>query len=147
MERIGMAGNARSSTRLEQVKTTAKELRKQADEAWAAGDKAECDHLHAVARRVEEREKAMNEISFRPGKYTHYKGGHYAALMLVRHHETREPMVVYVSEEKGNVQVRELRQPSPRADGSWPHIDAWTDIVEWPDGVKRPRFLFAEDFS
>lgn len=94
----------------------------------------------------------MSEISFRPGKYTHYKGGHYAALMLVRHHETREPMVVYVSEEKGNVQVRELRQPAEGKQSRAYYegietIDAWTDIVEWPDGVKRPRFLFAEDFA
>lgn len=106
---------------------------------------------------LEAREKGTTmtpTIEFKAGKYVHYKGGHYSAIMLVAHHETREPMVVYVSQERGNVQVRELRQPSPRADGSWPHIDAWTDVVEWkvplPDGsmaTHGPRFIFVEDFK
>lgn len=88
---------------------------------------------------------------FRPGIYQHYKGGTYAALMMVAHHETREPMVVYTSLEKGNVQVREWKQPYPQERG----IDAWTDVVKWevsiptfdPGITHAPRFIFIRGFA
>jgi hypothetical protein len=128
-----------------------KALRKDADDRWVGGDKAGSTWRHDEAARLKGRirdeilkEKTMSE--FRPGKYVHYKGGHYSAIMLVAHHETREPMVVYVSHEKGNVQVRELRQP-PREGFQTSSVDAWTDVVEWPDGEKRPRFVFLGDFK
>lgn len=99
----------------------------------------EDDYIRSVKRGEME--------NFRPGIYMHYKGPLYAALMLVRHHETREPMVVYTSLEKGNVQVREF-------ESSGRGVDAWTDVVEWkvplPDGsaaTHGPRFVFARDFA
>lgn len=90
---------------------------------------------------------------FKPGIYTHYKGGMYTALMLVRHHETRELLVLYVSHKTGNIQVRELRQPEMADMGTVQlqpsRVDAWTDVVEWqvpmPDGsaaTHGPRFVY-----
>ncbi len=81
--------------------------------------------------------------TFVPGVYEHYKGGHYAALMLVAHHETREPMVVYTSLLKGNVQVREWKQPPTPL----PAVDSWNDLVAWPDGTKQPRFKWLRSFA
>lgn len=49
---------------------------------------------------------AANE--FRPGLYRHYKGGLYTAVGLVSHHETREPMVLYISHTYGGLSVRPL---------------------------------------
>ena len=101
------------------------------------------------------------KMSFRPGIYLHYKGSVYAAHMVVRHHETREPMVVYTSLTKGNVNVREMHKPQ---DGR--ACDAWTDYVAWNQGVEVPptysgptqgptgkpgmwatRFVFLRDFE
>lgn len=83
---------------------------------------------------------------FKPGIYTHYKGGMYTALMLVRHHETRELLVLYVSHKTGNISVREYSA----GDADFTQtIDAWTDVVEWqvpmPDGsaaTHGPRFVY-----
>lgn len=69
---------------------------------------------------------------FRPGVYRHYKGGLYTALFLVTHHETREPMVVYVSHEKGHMNCRPLNGWSSDS-------DAWNDAVEH-EGKWVPRF-------
>ena len=49
----------------------------------------------------------MSDFKF--GVYEHYNGGRYTAFMLVRHHDTGQLMVVYVSHEKGTVNARPLR--------------------------------------
>lgn len=54
---------------------------------------------------------------FVPGLYRHYKGGLYTALAIVTHHETRRPMVLYVSLHYGAVQVRPLVGWAGDADG------------------------------
>jgi hypothetical protein len=46
--------------------------------------------------------------AFRPGIYRHYKGGMYTALMLVKHHESRTPYVLYISHTYGGANVRPL---------------------------------------
>ena len=76
--------------------------------------------------------------SFRPGVYEHYKGGTYTALRLIPHHDQRfeMAMVEYVSHTYGNIAYREWAQ-SPL----WGRpVDAWTDLVTYPDGSKGPRF-------
>lgn len=73
------------------------------------------------------RDQALHE--FKPGVYEHYKGGEYIALMLVRHHEEGEPMVVYTCSKQGIVTVREL--------AGAPFVDAWSDIVD-----TTPRFKY-----
>jgi hypothetical protein len=86
----------------------------------------------ADRERLAESAKLQNLIEQTPqGVYEHYKGGTYTVLAIVSYHEHREPMVLYVSHKTGNVQVRELRQ-SPL----WGthHVDAWTDVVSYPDG-------------
>lgn len=35
------------------------------------------------------------EITIRPGRYRHFKGKEYEVLLIARHSETLEPMVVY----------------------------------------------------
>lgn len=91
---------------------------------------------------------ATENEGFRPGLYQHYKGGRYRALMLVNHHDTREPMVVYVSLSHGTMNVREYRRRASERDGSVDmSVDAWTDMVR-PEGSFRdepalvPRFKY-----
>ena len=41
-----------------------------------------------------------------PGRYRHFKGGFYQVLTLALHTETREPLVIYQSEQDGVVYAR-----------------------------------------
>jgi hypothetical protein len=72
---------------------------------------------------------------FEPGLYRHYKGGLYSALGLIIHHETRLPMVRYVSHTYGGENVRPLI--------GWPgDPDGWNDWVDAKpegDGFERVR--------
>jgi hypothetical protein len=72
--------------------------------------------------------------TFRPGKYRHYKGGLYTAIVLVTHHDTRTPMVLYMSHETGTLTVRPLRKMAHDA-------DAWNDWVEY-EGRRVRRFAY-----
>ena len=66
--------------------------------------------------------------------YKHYKGGLYTVLFLAE--ETTNARkggnggVVYVSHTYGKIKYRDL--------------DEFTEEIEWPDGVKRPRFILEE---
>ncbi len=62
----------------------------------------------------------MTHPEFKPGLDEHYKGGRYIALHLVRHHESNELFVVYVSCSHGTVNIREYASPGK---------DSWTDEV------------------
>lgn len=65
--------------------------------------------------------------------YRHYKGGKYKTLLLGNLSEDRETIVVvYLSLGTGMTWVRPLRKEGE---------DSWTDIVLWPDGVRRQRFI------
>jgi hypothetical protein len=75
------------------------------------------------------------------GIYRHYKGGLYTALGVVFHHESRQPMVVYLSHERGTVSVRSLFGHSGDPDG-------WNDIIFFerdedsePVGTRRFEFV------
>lgn len=41
-----------------------------------------------------------------PGRYRHFKGGHYRVLTLALHTETQEQLVIYQSEQDGAVYAR-----------------------------------------
>ncbi len=72
---------------------------------------------------------------FKPGLYRHYKGGLYTAICLVTHHETRKPMVLYVSHTYGGMNVRPLH-------GWEGDLDGWEDVVdEAADGGTLPRLV------
>ena len=76
--------------------------------------------------------------NFKLGVYEHYKGGRYTALMVVRHHDTGKPMVVYASHEKGTLNVRPLW-------GWWQ--PALRDAYGWLDKIDTtaytgPRFKY-----
>ena len=74
---------------------------------------------------------------FKPGLYRHYKGGLYTAVCLVTHHETRRPMVLYVSHTYGGTNVRPL--------AGWPgDQDAWLGYVRH-EGDLVARFTFVGD--
>ena len=61
-----------------------------------------------------------------PGRYRHYKGGHYEVIGTARHSETLEPMTLYrVLDGEGNLWVR-------------PAAMFLEDVVL--DGVRQPRF-------
>ena len=69
-------------------------------------------------------EEAVNNIPL--GKYRHFKGNEYEVLVIARHSETQEPMVVYKAlYDDGSVWVR------PAA--------MWNEVVV-RDGVSYKRF-------
>jgi hypothetical protein len=68
------------------------------------------------------------------GVFRHYKGGLYTVLFVARLSEARETeVVVYVSHTNGSIWVRPLH---PRTG-----VDAFVDVVVWPNGESRPRFV------
>jgi len=79
---------------------------------------------------------------FTTGLYRHYKGGLYTAIALVTHHETRKPMVLYVSHTYGGMNVRPLY-------GWRGDPDGWADLIDpslldpdQPRGHTMPRFTY-----
>lgn len=83
----------------------------------------------------------MHEVearAFRPGIYKHYKGGTYTAIGIIRHHETRFPMVLYVSHALGGLNVRPLVGWEGDADG-------WNDLVGDEKNYHRLRFEFVRE--
>lgn len=61
-----------------------------------------------------EAEKNFEERKFIPGVYRHFKGGMYLALILAKHSETEEDLVVYIplyykEESETKVWVRPLQ--------------------------------------
>ncbi len=108
--------------------------------------------MGAIAEKYDELEWA----NFKFGIYEHYRGGRYTALMIVQHHDTRRPMVVYVSHERGSINCRPLRgwsgplyaEDDPRRlqDPACHDPDGWLDPVEVPgvDGMvsRQPRFKY-----
>ncbi len=78
-------------------------------------------------------------LEFRPGNYTHYKGGSYSALWIASHHETLFEMVVYVSHATGTLTVRPLVAKIECAGGV--DADAWDDWVEH-EGQRVRRFAY-----
>ena len=80
---------------------------------------------------------------FKPGLYRHHKGGLYTALMLVTHHETREPMVFYVSHTYGGPNVRPLQGWAVAGEGGrCEDPDGWDDLVISDDGREQRRFEY-----
>lgn len=81
---------------------------------------------------------------FKLGVWEHYKGGRYTVIMLVRHHDTGLPMVVYVSHEKGSINCRPL--VGWRTDElGLPHDeDGFLDELRLPDRPNDivPRFVY-----
>lgn len=75
-----------------------------------------------------------DEPEFKPGKYTHYKGGEYQALTLACHEETHEWFVVY----------RPLYEHGD-SPGTW--IRSYSSFFSMVsvDGVSIPRFTYAAD--
>jgi hypothetical protein len=97
----------------------------------------------------------VDVANFKLGIYQHYKGGLYTALLIVQHHDTRRPMVVYVSHEKGSINCRPLRgwHGSPTGghiveDPECHDPDGWLDEVELTEpgvgktGERGPRFRY-----
>lgn len=85
----------------------------------------------------------MTHPEFKPGLYEHSTtGGKYIALFLVRHHETNEVFVAYVSCSHGTNNIREYATPGK---------DSWTDEVTFSTGcvgsspMKAPRFRFIRE--
>lgn len=66
--------------------------------------------------------------------YRHYKGGLYLRLFVAQTHNHNGDLdVAYFSLSYQKPITRPLNQDSRKE-------DAWTDIVEWPDGIRRQRF-------
>jgi hypothetical protein len=70
-----------------------------------------------------------------PGIYRHYKGPKYMVLAVAETHNHNGDLdVVYLSLEMGKYCTRPLRRDSRNE-------DSWLDIVMWPDGIERHRFI------
>lgn len=70
-----------------------------------------------------------------PGLYEHYKGGKYLVVALAETHEHNGDVdVIYISLAYGKYVTRPLQRDSRNE-------DSWTDLVKWPDGVERCRFI------
>ena len=76
-------------------------------------------------------------MSFRPGIYRHYKGGYYLGLFVARHSGRDDEVAVYFSLKKRVFWVRPLRRPILEEE------DCWNDIIYWPDGERRRRFVYS----
>jgi hypothetical protein len=66
--------------------------------------------------------------SFRPGLYRHYKGGLYQAHGLAVEEATLRPVVMYTHLGDALTWTRPL--------------ESWQQIVNWPNGASRPRFVW-----
>lgn len=65
--------------------------------------------------------------------YKHHKGGTYTVICVgleSTNSRPRLPVVVYVSHERGYINMRDLKE--------------WEEVVMWPDGLERPRFVLAD---
>lgn len=73
-----------------------------------------------------------------PGSvYCHYKGLRCYVLLVAKHHEFNGARdVVYIELSSGETCTRPLQRDSRNE-------DSWTDVVTWPDGVRRARFVRA----
>ncbi len=70
-----------------------------------------------------------------PGLYLHSKGGTYILVCVAEMHEHNGDLdVIYISLKHGKFVTRPLRQDSRKQ-------ASWLDVVEWPDGKKRERFV------
>ncbi len=76
---------------------------------------------------------------FTTGLYRHYMGGLYTAIALVTHHETRKPMVLYVSHTYGGMNVRPLFGWDGDPDGWADRVDVST--TNEPHEVLRFQFI------
>jgi hypothetical protein len=71
----------------------------------------------------QEKDQVKAAREYKPGLYKHQKtGSFYTALMLVTHHGSRKPYVLYISHTYGGANIRPL-VPVPG------DPDAWTDLV------------------
>ena len=69
-------------------------------------------------------------MDLKPGIYKHYKGGRYLLLHITEESTNNRPGeqgVVYVSLTYGKIKHRKLEE--------------FIEEVEWPDGVRRSRFM------
>ena len=80
-----------------------------------------------------------NVIEMLPGRTClHYKGGRYFVVMIAEtHNHNGDIDVCYVSLTHGKGRTRPAVLDSRNE-------DAWFDEVEWPDGVKRSRFVIQD---
>lgn len=70
------------------------------------------------------------------GLYRHYKGNRYWVLGLAQHTETDELLVAYVP-------LYDYGLPGPRLRVR--PLAMFIEPVVWPDGLRRPRFLYEGD--
>lgn len=72
------------------------------------------------------------------GVYRHYKGGLYQVIGVGQQTETSEILVVYIALSGANL-------PGPRI--RLRPVAMFNEIVKWPDGESKPRFVYVGDES
>lgn len=95
---------------------------------------------------IEDYQRVVAASGFRHGVYKHWREGDmFTTLAIIVHHETRLPMVVYVSHKYGWVNCRPLRGwrssgHNTTAEQLAHDPDGFLDAVTWSDGRVAPRF-------
>jgi hypothetical protein len=64
------------------------------------------------------------------GVYQHYKGGYYFVYGVTTLHDEDRQIVIYYSNQYQEMRLR--------------YLDDFNAVVEWPDGVRRTRFVPVE---
>lgn len=87
----------------------------------------------------------MSKEPLRLGNYQHYKGGLYTAIAIVKHHETQQDMVLYLSHQTGTLTVRPLEKMEIVGGVD---ADAWSDSIDEGHGaVPRFRYIGPEQIN
>lgn len=81
-----------------------------------------------------------------PAVFRHFKGGTYTRLFIAETHAHNGDLDgVYISHGYGAHACTPITRPFARDSRN---ENAWTDVVEWPDGILRQRFmLFAKGYD
>jgi hypothetical protein len=77
------------------------------------------------------------------GRYRHFKGTVYTVVLVARHSENEEPMVVYHRSRFPDLRDESVLPLDHFQAGEWWVRPArmFEEEVCWPDGVRRPRFV------
>jgi len=91
----------------------------------------ENEYGHILACMSEDVYYEVMVWKFDSGDYQHYKGSQYRALDLYKNADTQELMVRY----------RKVKDGNP-VDLPWGRrLVEWNQLVTWPDGTVKPRFV------
>jgi hypothetical protein len=123
-----------SRSRVEVLRETLGEiLSKSVPVGYESGDSEIVELARQALRQTDAVDTGVDSVILPVGLYTHYKRpGYYQLIGVAEDANTTERMVVYVC-------LTMLPGPRMRVRP----LKEWCELVDWPDGRRRPRFDFA----